>query len=321
MRNASPSAIFLAMTLMLSSSVAAGDVGVAANAFAQAQTAQLAGEMSRAAQLYELADSAAPSPEALRAALRARRASGRLDLAATHAEALLERYPRDEQSAALARETLAESAPRLGRVVASCRPDPCQLLLGAAAVSTQARARHVLFVAPGRHAFKAAFDTGTTGDKVVQAGAGSSSELEFAAPKPEAKSQPARATRGPAASPPLPTAKQAGLAPAWFFAAGGVTLALGALTIWSGADTLEEHDAYERNPTLEGYNDGQALERRTNLLLVATSIGALATTSLGVFFTDWKGGSVERTAAGGRFRRVAIVPDLRGARATAEWSF
>src|SRR5687768_599387 len=50
----------------------AQDVAAAANAFARAQKAELAGDHAAAAELYELADSLAPAPEALRSALKAR---------------------------------------------------------------------------------------------------------------------------------------------------------------------------------------------------------------------------------------------------------
>src|SRR5690348_3074599 len=67
----------------------AQDVSAAANAFSRAQKAELGGDHEAAAELYELADSLAPAPEALRSALKARKSAGQLGAAAVLAEALL----------------------------------------------------------------------------------------------------------------------------------------------------------------------------------------------------------------------------------------
>ena len=48
----------------------------------------MSGDLARAAELYELADHIAPTPEALRNATRSRLAAGQLVAAATHAEEL-----------------------------------------------------------------------------------------------------------------------------------------------------------------------------------------------------------------------------------------
>src|SRR5688572_12759748 len=67
----------------------AQDVSGAASAYSRGQQADLTGDHATAAELYELANSLAPSPEALRSALRARRNAGQLAIAGGHAETLL----------------------------------------------------------------------------------------------------------------------------------------------------------------------------------------------------------------------------------------
>src|SRR5262245_38086094 len=98
----------------------ADDVPGAARAFSEAQKASLAGDNARAAELYELADSLSPSVQALRSAIRSRQLAGQLASAATHAEALLSRYPDDEKSVAMAKKLIDEVSPQLAKVSVQC---------------------------------------------------------------------------------------------------------------------------------------------------------------------------------------------------------
>jgi hypothetical protein len=93
------------------------------------------------------------------------------------------------------------------------------------------------------------------------------------------------------------------LPPAVFYAAASVSVALGAATIWSGLDVLNAYDDYERDlPYLtqgeadERVENGHARERRTNILLGATAVAAVATTALGLFWVDF--GPKRSTAVG-----------------------
>src|SRR3954451_24716015 len=91
------SALIIGFTVLTASprTARADDVSGAANAFSRAQKAELSADFAAAAELYELADSLAPAPEALRSALRARKSAGQLEIAAVRAEELMERYPTD----------------------------------------------------------------------------------------------------------------------------------------------------------------------------------------------------------------------------------
>ena len=117
----------LAVVLALSSTASAQNVTGAANAYARAQKAELSGDFDTAAELYELADSLAPAPQALRSALKARKAAGQLRSAALHAEELLTRYPNDSRSKDLAEETLKLAAGSLSRFEIECRPTACAI--------------------------------------------------------------------------------------------------------------------------------------------------------------------------------------------------
>ena len=96
----------------------------------------------------------------------------------------------------------------------------------------------------------------------------------------------------------------------------GATVALGAVTVWSGIDANRGVEAYEaaaRTANSPGINNGssptpaeqaQALleegrrkERRTNILIGVSAGMAVTTAVLGVF-TDWKGESEDARAKG-----------------------
>src|SRR5689334_8807843 len=149
-------------TLTVAGTALADDVSGAANAFSRAQKAELSGDFASAAELYELADGLAPAPEALRSALRSRKAAGELDLAAVHAEELLERYPNDAKSTELANATLDEAAKKLMRYEVACQPGACTLLVDGGAAGADAKQKHVLYLAPGHHDVIASFGKNRT---------------------------------------------------------------------------------------------------------------------------------------------------------------
>lgn len=116
----------------------------------------------------------------------------------------------------------------------------------------------------------------------------------------------AASAAAPAAAPEAPVqvipeteaANDSGPSIAWLVVGTVATAGLGAATIWSGIDTQDKATVYEAAPTEGGYNEGEDLELRTNLLLGATALAA-ATTVLIAVFTDWspdQEADVERSA-------------------------
>jgi hypothetical protein len=274
----------------------AQDVAGAANAFSRAQKAELSGDHDTAAELYELADSLAPTPEALRSALRARKSAGQLASAAGHAEHLLHRYPDDKRSKDLAEATLEESKRKLARLEIHCRPKACGLVVDGAAGSAEIGEQHVIYLEPGKHEVNAAFGPDRAVPKVTHAKAGDRASLSFDAPV--ANTGPPRAADAGGKRTAVASAEasvdrgskagQQGLSP-WFFAAGAaVTVGLGVATLWSGLDVLSAHDAYQGNETQPTYEDGLAKERRTNVLVGATVVAGLTTGAIALF-TRWGG--------------------------------
>jgi hypothetical protein len=274
------------------------DIAAAANAFARAQRAEVTGDHDRAAEFYELADSIAPTPEALRAALRARLAAGQRAIAASHAETLLERYSDDSQTKALAEQTLSEISKDLGRYQVSCQPSACSVLVDGQAVGTEARLKHVVYLEPGAHKVVGAFGQRRAPAQAVDAAAGDKKELVFDEPPPDPKTDTgAEGGAGVSAATAFDSSKPppGGLSPAFFATGASLTLALGLVSLWSGLDVLKKHDKYESEQALNSeaenrsrYEDGRDREQRTNILFAATGAAALGTVALAIF-TDWSG--------------------------------
>ena len=285
-----------AAVLAVAESAGAQDVAGAANAFSRAQKADLSGDHDTAAELYELADSLAPTPEALRSAIRARKQAGQLGSAAAHAERLLHRYPDDKRSKDLAEATLEEAKRKLARIEVHCKPKGCGLVVDGSAGSSEVTERHVVFLDPGKHEVNAAFGPDRAVPKVAQVKAGDRTSFTFEAPAPSTGPRmtdsggktgvnvPADATADRGVKP------QRGLSP-WIFATGAVvTAGLGAVTVWSGLDVMSAHDAYRGHETPQAYQDGLDKERRTNLLVGATVTAGLTTIVL-AYFTRWGSGN------------------------------
>ncbi|HEX3596049.1 MAG TPA: hypothetical protein VHU80_13145 [Polyangiaceae bacterium] len=296
-------------TLTVARSALADDVSGAANAFSRAQKAELSGDFSSAAELYELADGLAPAPEALRSALRARKAADQLDLAAVHAEELLQRYPNDARSGELANATLEDASKKLMRFEVACHPTVCTVLVDGAAAGPDAKEKHLLYLSPGKHEVIASFGKNRTDPQSAEGSAGDKGSLAFEAP-PEPPPLPAGASGVGATDAPLEgdqgVQRSHGISP-WFFVGGAIaTVGLGAATIWSGLDVLSANNTYKKNPTLPAYNDGKDRELRTNVLIGATSVVGAATAIVAVF-TNWHGKTAETAERSGTVRATASV--------------
>jgi len=307
----------LAGALLGASGVSAqsDDVAAAANAFSQAQRAELAGDTARAAELYELADGIAPTPEALRSAARSWFSANRPVPAATDAEELLRRYGNDPSSRQLAEEILEKTRPQLGRLQVSCAA-PCTLNVDGLAVATEARDQQTVYLEPGPHTLTARFDNGETKKQRLEARAGESVTTQLA-PDPHAAPMTVAAptaTPEPAATAPrVARDEEPGrrrLSPAYFWVGLSATAALGAVTIWSGVDLLHARDDFKStdNPTRKAFDAGESKDLRTSLLIAGTATLAATTTVL-AFFTDFKGkrGHADRARNGTRGRRLSAV--------------
>jgi hypothetical protein len=303
-----PNVLLLAalVTLTPLAAIAEEDVAAASAAFSEAQRAQLRGDHSRAAEFFELADQSAPSPAALRSAIRNRETAGQDVRAATLALRALERYPNDRETKELADGTLGRLAPKLAKVKVTCS-EPCRLTVDGGIVAVDPVPSREFFVAAGPHAIEGRWSGRPAVSRTVEGTPGSLVEVALEAPpppppgtEPPAAPAPTQTSAASSAEParssltlaPLDTAPQAsgsGLSPAVFWTATGLTVVSGALLTWSGLDTLQKREDYEKNPTQDAYDDGTKLELRTNVLAATTGVLGISTILIGAFATDWGG--------------------------------
>jgi hypothetical protein len=103
------------MAVLASGAAQAQTASAARQAFDQARAAQLQNDFAQAADLFELADRLAQSPEALRSAIRMHIAAGNRARAANLGEQAQARYPDDAATTAVANEAMS-AASGLGRV-------------------------------------------------------------------------------------------------------------------------------------------------------------------------------------------------------------
>jgi hypothetical protein len=258
------------------------DLPAAARAFTAAQQAEVAREWSRAAELYELADRIAASPEALRSAARSRLAAGDAVTAATHADELLKRYPDESVSTTLAASILRQAEPKVAQWIIHCNPG-CTIAVDSGAVSTDPRAEQVVYVEPGEHRLQAFFSGSRNLARTLMGEEGSRKHV-FLEPASEGTELE---TAGPAAPERPKARKKAGLPAGVAWSGLALTAVWGGLALWSGLDTLHAHDEFKRNPTPEGYKDGLSREHRTNALIGATAVTGAATLVIALFATRW----------------------------------
>ena len=256
----------------------------AAHAFDEATAAYLADDFELAAAWFERAYRTVPTSAALLQAARAHAKAGHWIRAGNLALELRETHRQEARAVEVADQIIARTARDNVRVEAECDAR-CTLELDGAVVRGT-----TFFASPDvEHGVKAAFDTGET-STYFEAPAGATKALTLEAPAPPDP-------------PPVPR---------WaFFSSLGATVALGAVTVWSGVDANRGVSAYEaaaRTASSPGINstgsptpaeqaqtlldEGQQKERRTNILIGVTAAMGVTTAVLGVF-TNWKGESRE----------------------------
>ncbi|MEE9384002.1 MAG: hypothetical protein V3V08_11380 [Nannocystaceae bacterium] len=271
-------------------------VTAASVAYSEAQMAELAEDYPLAGDLYELADSSAPSPQALRGATRARKLAGHHASAATHAAALLRRYPADELATTQGTTTLRELGSLLGFVTIECAR-PCGIGLDGSPPSAPSKTEHLLYLSPGEHELQARFEDGVQVIRSLETTRGTRATVIIdggAAPPAGHRLRAAGSLRGERTGLAARYAEQAGeqrdarrVSPAWFAGAMVATVGLGATTTWSGLDVLDRQRAYAADPTELGFRDGRTAELRTNALIGATAGVGVLTVVLAIV-TDWR---------------------------------
>lgn len=284
--------LFMSLSVTAAAKEPAEEISVehraeAADAYDQGTSAYLGGRYELAAHWFERAYRLVPTSAALLQAIRAQSKAGNVIRAANLGMLMKERYPSDTRGMSTAREAIEAAKPVAVLVEPTCNKD-CTLELDGAVIQFK-----TFFVsAEIDHVLKGGFETGET-TAIVGGEAGSTERVSLVAPLPP---------------PPPPI-------PRWaFFSSLGATVAMGAVTVWSGLDANNGVTAFEAaartanspginnggspTPAEEAealLNDGQKKERRTNILIGVTAGMAAGTAVMGIF-TNWKKESREPSA-------------------------
>lgn len=303
MRRSLALAVALAVTapdLARADEPSADRIKAAADEFDQGRRAFLAKDYENAAVHFENAFRDAPRAETLRLAIRARREGKQLARAATLAAVAQEKYAGDAATAQLARETLAEAAPQLAELQIACAPTECSITADGRVVSQLDAKDLRIFLEPGAHQVGASFKTGSV-SKEIEGKKGGKEQLLFEAPAEPVPAAPAPAApAGPGPTKPSPPAEappsHKPFGPLVFWIGAGLTVAAGGVTVWSGIDTQNNPgtdrvraECAGKDESCPAYAEGRASQLRTNVFIAATSVLAVGTIAIGVFFTDWGG--------------------------------
>jgi hypothetical protein len=294
------------------------EVRAAAEAFDLGRQSYKDGRFAEAAEQFERADASAPNATALELAIRARDKAGDLDRAGSLAALALVLYPNDENIAKIAPDVIERAGAELYDLTVNCS-EPCEISDGNKVVHGAPATRRTLFLSAGTHNLRAGFSEGRTLSKSVEATAGGVGSVEFTlaadeAPATEPTPEP------PPPEPVKPDAdqgvkkKQSGLPPVVFWAGVGATGVLGAVTIWSGIDTVNNPGADKvKAECAQGdencalYKDGRSKQLRTNVLIGVTSVVGVATAVVGAFAINWGTHQHEPAADEGKLK-PSVMP-------------
>lgn len=258
----------------------------AAEAYDRGSAFYLNGDYARAARWFETAYRLAPAAPALIQALRAQMRTGHAIRAANLALRLRGLHGDDPDARALAGEVIAENGSDFVELeVVGC--DDCQLEIEGRVWSYRAA-----YLSPSTDHDVLVIRGESRQRHVVRGQPGQRIEL---GPPREGASD----SREPASPPPARPGSD-GLSP-WIFGVSlGLTVASVAILIWSGVDTLAGVDAFNAMPTPEAFEEGQAKELRTNVLVGITA-GLAVLTVLFAVLADWDGDPPTTSTTAGVF--------------------
>ena len=276
----------------------------AAQAYDRAAALYVEGRYAQAGQWFMTAYRLAPARAALVQAVRAYRSARQIDRAGTLAILLADQFPNDPAAVELASEVMEAAGRRTLLVTVDC--DGCQVeidgrMLNTRAAYVGANERQRVVGHFGRAQVEATVSGGESEQEQVHFDRPEGADVEE---EELTEGERRRQREGMDTRTEEEGSGRRIFPPGVFYTSLGLTVALGALTTWSGVDTLSGVDAYEDNPTREGFEDGQDKERRTNILLGAT-LGMAAISIISLILTDFGGDDEDEDQA-------AIVPSPEG---------
>lgn len=276
-------AALVAVTVSLVASSAFGeeDLGDARKAYDRGAKAYDAGDYATAAREAAYADQLVPNDVALELALKAALKIDDPVLAMVLADRAEARKDAGEATKTLAERARKGAAERVGELRVDCKgARTCTATVDGAPFPFLARS----WATVGPHAVRVVADGRAETFEVVVARGREALVAVRDRPASAAPLAPSVAPSAPA-SPSSPDRAETagGLSPAWFWAGVAVTAALGAATVASGVDTLNQHDDFVAQPSRDASTNGQSAQTRTNVLLGVTGGAAAVTLALGLF--------------------------------------
>ena len=273
-------------------------VRTAAEAFDRGREAYKSEDYVEAAEQFESADANAPSAAALELAIRARDKAGQLDRAATLAALALVRHPNEASIQKVAPGIVQKAKSQLFELDVKCN-DPCDVTVAGRLAPGRRATDRTIFLSPGTYSVRAGWSGERSKSKQVEATGGESSELAFEAPaEVSAPATPTKAVNAPLAPQSGDEGvRQKALPPEVFWIGVGVTAVLGGITLWSGLDTqnnpgankVKDECQAQKTDCMTLYQQGVDKQHRTNILIGTTATLGIATTVIGVLFTNWAG--------------------------------
>jgi hypothetical protein len=268
--------------------------------------AYVAKQFDEAATHFENAFFAAPNPAELRGAIRARREGGQHARAATLAAIGQRKFGADAALGKLADETIAEARPKVFEVHVTS-PDECNVAVDAKVVTAEKARDYRFFVDPGKHQLQVGWSEQRSTKVDIDARAGGNQALNLQPPPPPPRPPPV------VAGEPVHTKP---LGPAFFLVGAGLTAVGAGVTIWSGVDTVShpgtsavKADCVGQGTSCPEYQQGVDAQRRTNILIAATSGVGAVTLIVGAFLTQWSHPQAEQPPAVSS-RRPHVEPTL-----------
>ena len=243
-------------------------VDTAGELYDRGVAAQKKGDYARAASLFARADELVPDATALEAAINAAVLAGDAPLAMS----LVHRTRRaamPQGLASAARKAEAQFGSRVGTLRIKCA-DCSARVDGQIAPINEDR-----WLLVGAHRVELAV---ADRQEVFEVEITARARAEIA---PSARIGASEAAPGQAAEP------SEGIQPGWFWAGVGVTALFAGLSIASGIDALDRHAEFEKNPTTDLSEKGEAAETRTYVLWTVTGLLAAGTAALGLFAVRW----------------------------------
>jgi hypothetical protein len=245
----------------------------AAADFSEGDQAFKDGDYRHAAESYERAYARVPHYSALWNAARSWHRTGELARAANLYARYLREAPPTTRDRNLAQSAMNELAERLARIqIQSADVKDIQ-------VDGQPAALETVFVTPGQHVIAGRSRDGRPVRETKTVAAGDVVSVALVVPQaPEART---------VVEPPPAEVSRRGVPPVVVYVGGAAALALTGVTVWSGIDTLQQKDSFDKNPTQTNLDAGREKELRTNVLIGASAGMAALTALTAIFFVRW----------------------------------